>query len=167
MTTNIPNDENGSADAPNVTSAEFVRWACDHKGLAEAVCAAKALADLERERVYKYIMPLFESFNFTDDQGRKIKHPDQLYLCEDESRFEEFAARADEAHRAHGFTGEAGVWPDLLADHTQIRAENALLDAACEFFRLKRHPVGKKREQFLKLVLSACLSVPASAAGRH
>jgi hypothetical protein len=150
---------------PNVTSAEFVQWCRDHKGLAEAACKATAFAQAERERVYKYILPIFESFGFrSTETGNKITDPDRLYLCEDEARVQEFYDKADEAHRAHGFAGEAGVWPNLQADSLQTYAENALVDAASKFFGMKGPPIGKKREQFLKLVLSACLNVPASAA---
>jgi hypothetical protein len=148
----------------NATSEAFVQWCRDHKGLAEAVCKAKAFAQAERERVYKYILPIFESFNFVSAEGDKVKDPDRLYLCEDEARVQEFYDKADEAHRAHGFTGEAGVWPNLQADSLLTYAENALLDAACKFFGI-RHPVGQKREQFLKLTLSACLNVPKLATG--
>jgi hypothetical protein len=150
-----------SPAGPNVTSAEFVQWCRDHKGLAEAACKAKAFAEAERERVYKYILPIFESFGFlSTETGNKITDPDRLYLCEDEARVQEFYDRADEAHRAHGFTGGAGVWPNLEADSLQTYAESALLDAACKFFGMKGHPIGKKREQFLKLVLASCLQVP-------
>lgn len=149
----------------NVTTPEFVTWCCEHKGLADAVCKAKAFAQVERERVHKYILPLLASFEFIDDQGRKITDPDKLYLSEDEARMQEFYARADEAHRANGFTGEPGVWPDLEADTLHTDAENALLDAACKFFGMQRHPIGRKRAEFMRLVLSACLNVPAAAKG--
>lgn len=147
---------------PNVTCEEFVQWARDHKGLAEAVVQAQALAQTERARVHKYILPLLASFDLRDSEnGNQITDPDKLYLCDDEERVQEFYARADEAHRAHGFTGEPGVWPDLEADQLQTYAEQQLLLAACKFFGMQRHPIGKMREKFLKLTLSACLNSPA------
>jgi hypothetical protein len=150
---------------PPVTIENFVKWCCDHKGLAEAVCQAQAFAQVERERVRKYILPIFDSFGFLDEKRNKITDPDKLYLCEgDEDRVKEFYAQADAAHRANGFTGEAGVWPDLEAESLQMYAENELLEAAWEFLRMPKRPIGRMRGEFLKRVLSACLNVPASGA---
>lgn len=149
---------------PEPTTAEFMKFASDHKGLAEAVLQAKAFAELERERVRKYIQPIFDTFGFVDEEGHRIANSDGLYLCEDEARVQEFYSRADEAHRANGFSGPAGVWPDLEAEGLHIYAENALIEAAAKFFRIQRRPVGKKREQFVKLLLSACINVPNGGA---
>lgn len=131
-------------------------WASQHSGLAEAVCQAQAFAAAETERVDKYIDPIFAEFEFLDSDGKKITHRDDLYLSTDGAKVHEFWARCDLAHRANGFTGELGVWPNLRADHLRMQAENALVKSFCDFIGARSQPWGKKFQHLLKLLLTVC-----------
>jgi hypothetical protein len=141
---------------PNIN--EFKAWCRAHKGLAEAVCMAQAFAELERPRVDAYVLPIFERYEFKDEEGQPIPNPDRLYRCPDDAKCAAFYAECDAAHRANGFKGSEGVCPALQAENLVIEAEQALIRVAAVFFGIENAPLyDKKREQFLKLVLGACL----------
>jgi hypothetical protein len=144
------------------TPAEFKKWAVDYKPLADAVGAAKAIAQIERARVDAYVMPIFESFQFLDESGTPIRSPHDLYLCDDDATCLSFYNACDAAHRAHGWTGPEGVCPALAAENLLLSAEQALLEAACEFFDIKVWKLhGDKRQEMLTLLLKGCLSTDA------
>lgn len=133
-------------------------WAREHIGLAEAVIQAQAFAAVESERIDKYINPIFAEFQFHDEDGKQIQHRDDLHLSNDQEKAHEFWARCDLAHRANGFTGELGVWPNRVAERMQLQAETALVKSFCDFIGL-RQPWGKKFQQLLRLLLASCLAI--------
>jgi hypothetical protein len=140
------------------TLAKFKSWSKTNKPLAQAVCMAKAFAQLERARVDAYIQPLFETFGFVDDEGNKIDNQRHLYRCDDEVMCKAFYAESDAAHRAHGFTGPEGHCPALRAENLLIQAENHLIEAGCELFGINANVVyGDDRQKMLDLLLGACL----------
>jgi hypothetical protein len=142
------------------TPAQIRSWAIDHKSLAKAVCQAMAFAQAERERVDAYVLPIFQTFRFVDENGTRINSPDQLYLCNDDPMCMTFYDQCDAAHRAHGWTGPEGHCPALTAENLLLLAEAALLAAGCEFFDVvpaRLH--GAKRKEMLDLLLKACVSV--------
>jgi hypothetical protein len=154
-------DPNRSEQKTNPTAEEFKQWAIDHKSLAEAACMARAFAELERERVDEYVLPIFNSFNFVDEDGKKIDKPKNLYLCTDEAMFKAYLAQCDAAHRAHGFTGLENQCPALTAENLQLAAERALLEAGCEFLGIEVFRLyGRDQEdrKMLDILLKACLS---------
>jgi hypothetical protein len=146
------------------TVAQFKQWAIAHTRLARAVCAAKALAQLERERVNAYVLPIFKTYRFLDESGAPIDSPDALFLCKDDAMCKAFYDACDVAHRAHGWRGREGHCPALTAEHLLITAENALLEAGCEFLGPEQMPSalygGDKRKEMLDLLLGACLRDP-------
>jgi hypothetical protein len=120
-----------------------------------------AFAQLERERVDAYVGPIFESFGFVDENGKKIEHQRDLFLSKDEALCKAFYARCDEAHRAHGFTGPAGHCPALSAENLLLTAEQALLEAASEFLGIEDLHIyidGEDRKKMLDLLLRACIN---------
>lgn len=142
------------------TIKEFKAWSRMHHGLAYAVIQAKAFAQVERERVNAYILPLFNSFRFSTADtldGRPINDPEHLYLCKDEELCKDFYEACDKAHREHGFTGKHGHCPALMAEHLQIIAENALLDAGCKLMGIESGLYGENREKMLEILLGACM----------
>lgn len=140
------------------TLPQFKRWAKTHAPLASAVCMAKAFAQLERARVDAYIRPVFESFQFVDDEGNKIDTPRDLYRCDDEVMCKAFYAQCDAAHRAYGFTGPEGHCPALQAENLLVQAEVHLLKAGGELFGIDGNAVyGDDRKKLLNLLLEACL----------
>ena|SRR5581483_10804931 len=143
------------------TPAEFKVWAKLNKPIAKAVCAAMAIAQVERERVNAYVLPIFQTYRFLDENGAQIDSPDKLFLSEDDAMCKAFYAACDVAHRAHGWKGSEGSCPALTAANLVIKAENALLEAGCEFLGLKEMPSalygGDKRKEMLDLLLKACL----------
>jgi hypothetical protein len=156
-----PTAQNGTDEKTNRTPAEFKEWAIAHKSLAMAVCAAKALAELERERVDAYVLPIFRSFCFADEAGKKIEDPKYLFLSEDEAMCQAYFARCDAAHRAHGFTGPEGHCPALQAESLLISAQHALLQAGCDFLGIEVFQLyggGNQEKKMLDLLLRACVS---------
>ena len=64
----------------------------------------------------------------------------------------------DKAHRAHGFKGEHGYCPALIAESLLIDAQNALLREGCDLLGLEDIPaMPKHRAEMLRLLLGACL----------
>ena len=127
-------------------------WAREHREMALVVAKAQAFAQVERERVDAYIVPIFVRYGFTDDLGaseskrggrrdgepsdaprRVLTDPKYLYLSEDEERCKAYYAECELAHREHGYRGEEGTCPALVAEDIQCRAENILLDALAKF----------------------------------
>lgn len=139
--------------------AQFKKWSKAHKSLAEAVCMAKAFAQVERERVNAYIQPLFESFGFVDDEGNKIESQNGLYRCNDEVMLKVFYAESDAAHRAHGFTGPEGHCPALRVENLQIQSESYLLKAGAELLGFDADGLyGENRAKMLDLLMKSCLA---------
>ena len=144
---------------------EFKAWAQAHKQDALAVCMAQAYAQLERERVDAYVLPIFQRYNFqygheiTRGQYKgPIPTPNELYLCEEEELIKDYYEECDKAHREHGFTGEHGYCPALVADEVRRKAENAFLRLGCELFGLDDLPhMTEHRKKMLDLLLGACL----------
>lgn len=150
------------------TINEFKAWALEHQSLALAVCKAQAFAQCERIRVDKYVKPIFDRYEFHStlcgSTGR-ITDPERLYLCEDEPLCAAYYAACDKAHREHGFKGEPGQCPALVADTRRIQLENGLLRAGCELFDLQDIPsLPDQRAQMLRLLLGACLIKERKAA---
>jgi hypothetical protein len=143
------------------TKAKLKSWAKENRPLAETLCLAKAFAEVERERVNAYILPLFETFTFTEDsegcEGEKITNPEHLYLSEDEKLSAEYYAACDRAHREHGFDGPEGHCPALVAGHLLVQAENLLLGEVTELMGVGEVHNMDLRTKVLDWGLSVCL----------
>lgn len=131
---------------------------------ARAVVMAQAHAQLERERVNAYVLPILLRYAFVDGmsrdshKGAPITNVDHLYLSTDEARVVEFFAECDAAHRANGFTGPVGHCPALVAENLQSQTERAFLKLAGEFFGAAfEDTYGDNRKKALDLMLGAAL----------
>lgn len=135
-----------------LTPAKLQRWSRNNRDLVATMLASRAVAASERARIDAYIAPLFATFDFRDETGKPIVNADDLYLCQDEKACARFYAACDVAHREHGFTGEAGYCPALVADHAAVEAESAVVRSmetllGVEVLRLEH------RAQLLKLIV--------------
>lgn len=157
---------------PSLT--EFKRWAKDHYRLAHTVCMAQAYAQLKREQVDAYIKPLFAMFEFypADEwvkrgmKRERITDIKDLYLTDLESaEYKEFMEECDIEHRKHGFDGEPGYCPALVAENLQIEAENALIEEGKRFLGIEDigGPYMENRKKLLDLLLGACLNSQKAA----
>jgi len=125
----------------NRTPEQLKTWARENRGLAVTVAKAMAFAQVERERVDAYIRPIFVRYQFTNDmdrprnthRGEILTDPKYLYLSEDEERCKAYYEECDRAHREHGYRGEVGTCPALVAEDLQRRAEQLLLDELGRF----------------------------------
>lgn len=106
---------------------ELKDWARANRDAAMVVLEARVFAELERKRVNAYVLPIFQRYGFTDENGKAIPSPERLYLCKNECLVADYYADCDRAHQAHGFTGPEGYCPALVAESAVIDAENALL----------------------------------------
>lgn len=143
---------------PTVT--DFKKWALENQPLALVACAAKAHAQTEKDRVDAYILPIFEKYDFRcEESGEKITNPVQLYLVSDlqDDQCTQFYADCDKAHQEHGFEGEEGFCPALMAHHLQIDAERVLIHSLGEFFGVGER-MTTKWEESLERALTVCLS---------
>lgn len=147
---------------------EFKQWAHDCAPAARAVLMARVFAEMERERVNAYILPLFQSYRFTygalfeKRAGQPIETPDRLYCADDDVQVAAYFAECDAAHRAHGFTGPAGHCPALTAEHIVIEAECALIELARPLFGIDSSQVfGDDRSRYLELLIGACVKAGA------
>lgn len=143
------------------TPAAFRKFSADIAPAANAVLMAQAFAEIERERVAAYILPIFHGYRFIDKRtGEPITDPDRLYLVEDldDPLVLAFYADCDQAHRAHGFTGPAGHCPALTAEHLHTVTEWELIKLAAPFFGINPDALaGEHRARFLDLVIKSCL----------
>lgn len=144
------------------TLAAFKRFSADVAPAAKAVLMARVFAEMERERVNAYVLPIFQSFAFhyAKRWGKSglIEKPEHLYLCDDEPMTAAYFKECDTAHRAHGFTGPDGHCPALHADALVIAAENALMQIAEHMFGIEVGSVyGENRAKYLDLLIGAAI----------
>ena len=144
---------------PNID--QFKAWARVNRPLAETVCLAQAFAEMERERVNAYILPIFQRYTFTADlhgDGHVLTDPDELYLSKDEPKVLAYYAETYKAHKLNGWKGREGHCPALTAEHDLAQAQNTLIDAASGLMgvELRRLTTGK-RKTLLDTILGACL----------
>ncbi len=107
-----------TAERTTPTLAAFKAFSKDIAPAARAVLMARVFADMERERVNAYILPIFQSYRFdelpkTHDYTGPIEDVQHLYLCADDVQVAAFFEDCDKAHRAHGFTGPQDRPADL------------------------------------------------------
>jgi hypothetical protein len=147
---------------PRPTLPQFKQWAKDCAPAAKAVLMARAFAQVERERVDAYILPIFARYTFVDGlsrrgdhRGEKIDRPDQLYLSTDEALVAQYFEECDQAHRAHGFKGPKGHCPALTAEHLVIKTEQALIDLAKPLIGID-DVYGDDRKRYLEILIGAC-----------
>jgi hypothetical protein len=153
------------------TIQAFKQWANDCAPAARAVLMARVFADMERERVDAYILPIFQSYRFTvakawrsgPEKDSIITRPKDLYLSDDEVLTAAYFDECDQAHRAHGFTGPKGHCPALIAEHLVIVAENALIDLAKPLFGIE-DVYGENRQKYLELLIGACMKAESEKA---
>jgi len=159
MDNNKTNTPITTADISDKDVRRLKAWARDHRGLAKAVCAAKVIAEMERERVNAYILPVFNGYTFTDEDGEKISNPEHLYNCEDDDLTAAYYAACDSAHRDNGFDGPEGHCPALIAESLLVDAESVLLVAVGEFsgFEGRRVFGLELRTKVLEWGLKVCL----------
>lgn len=144
---------------------QFIAFCKKNSELAYSVVAAQAFAAVEKERVDAYTQPILDRTPLFDDKGDRIVALRYVWHCADESAVAAFYAECDKAHRAHGFTGPDGHCPALVADYDRIKAENAILKEAGEFFDVETCSMrSEDRNKMLDLVLGACLKDHRKAA---
>lgn len=144
-----------------LTVRKLKSWARTNLELATLALKAKVFADLERERVNAYILPIFASYGFTNDldgSGALLTDPRKLYLSSDEERCTIYFADCDRAHREHGYEGEAGTCPALVAEDLQIKAENLLLDSLGKFIGVDVPLSLELRAKALDIAIGACFA---------
>ena len=155
-----------SATAKQPTLAEFQQWARDCAPAARAVLMAQAFAEVTREKVDAYILPIFLGYRFTfgikhdhPRAGELLTTPADLYLVDDlaDPLVQAFYAECDAAHRANGYT-------DLPEGHCPaLRAENLLMETQAALIKLAEpltgidHVYGDNRRKYLELLIGACL----------
>ncbi len=121
------NTQPATSKIAQLTPAKLQRWSRNNRALVATMLRARAVAASERARVDAYITPLFATFDFRDESGKPIASADRLYRCKDRDACARFYTACDVAHREHGFVGEAGYCPALVADHAAVEAESAVV----------------------------------------
>jgi hypothetical protein len=154
----------------NLTLPNFQQWARDNKPLALAVSGARVFAEMEKERVNAYILPIFAKYEFYNDleceqtnsrraERTRITNPALLYLSTDEEQVQRYYEETYDAHEQHGWTGERGYCPALVARHLQVQAENTLLESYQSQMDIETMCLTlEKRQRMLDLLLGACLA---------
>ena len=132
----------------------------------KTVLLAMAFAKTERERVDAYILPIFNSYDFRDEQGNKIDNENDLYLCKDEKLVNHYFEACDKAHRNHGFIGAKGVCPALTAESLVIEAERALVECANKIFKVEWNDLFrngmKDYKEYIDLLIKMTISANPS-----
>jgi len=152
------------------TLAEFKRFSSDIAPAARAVLMARVYAEMERERVNAYILPIFKGYNFINRRdGVAIDKPEDLYMVDDldDPLVRAFYADCDDAHRAHGFTGPAGHCPALRAENMVITVERELLKLGSSMFGVSLEDVyGETRKKALDLLIGAAFASEKEAVSK-
>ena len=144
--------------AKTLTIAALKRWAPKLRPLVVEMLSKRAFAEVERKRVDAYIAPVFAQFRFVDDEGNAIVDEKRLYHCEDKALCDAYYAACDVAHREHGFTGEPGECPALVAEHNQLKAEWVVLESMERFVGLDDGALSRTLEIRAK-ALGLCTAV--------
>ena len=150
-----------AAATKKLTIAGLKKWASKVRPLIVEMLTKRAFAEVERKRVDTYIAPVFARFSFVDDEGKAITDPKMLYCCDDVEICAAFYAACDVAHRGHGFTGEAGKCPALVAAHETLKAEWAVLASMEKFVGLDDGALSRTMEiraEALKLAAGVALT---------
>lgn len=145
---------------------DFKKLCKENRELALAVCKARAYAEVMREQVDKYTLPIFNKYKFRvsfsemrGEYGEFVKSPKDLYLTDlDSQDVKNFYKDVAAEHRKHGFKGPEDHCPALVAENFLTEAENVLLDVFKEFFKIEECGLyGENRKKMLNLVMGACL----------
>lgn len=147
------------SETSTLNVAKLKTWARTNRSLAMMVAKAMAFAQVERERVDAYVVPIFVRYGFTDsDTGETLTDPRKLYLSNDEKRCAEFYAEVAIAHRANGWDGDPEFCPALVAEDLQTKAENLLLESLGKRIGVDGFYNLDLRKRVLDLSLAVCLS---------
>lgn len=150
-----------------MNKAHYETWfETEGRGLLADFEAAQSAAKSERQRVNAYTQPLFDRYAFRDAEGNLITSQAQLYLCRDAAYCHAFYVDCDTAHRANGFTGEAGFCPALRAENTASSAKFALLFAAAEAMGLDTNCIYGSEADTLLSLLQQLAASPPNAKGK-
>ena len=143
------------------TLAAFKRFSKDIAPAARAVLMARIHAEMERERVNAYVLPIFAGYKFTNKRTNDvIASPDDLFMVDDldDPLVLAFYADCDDAHRAHGFTGPKGHCPALVAENLVMAVERELLKLGSDMFGVKfEDTYGDDRKKALELLIGSAL----------
>ncbi len=135
-TTPIKTAKTATAAMKKLTIPGLKKWASKVRPLIVDMLSKRAFAEVEKKRVAAYIAPVFARFSFVDDAGAAITDPELLYCCDDEAMCAAYYTACDAAHREHGFMGEAGKCPALVAAHETLKVEWAVLESMERFVGL-------------------------------
>lgn len=109
-----------------ITSPKMLAvWARKNTALGLKVAAAMAYAEVERERVDAYEKPIYDSYQFRDENGELVPYKNWLGVNDD--RINDFFERMKDVHVEHGWKGDRDYHPALVAENALIEAENELL----------------------------------------
>lgn len=150
-----------TAATKKLTIAGLKKWASKVRPLIIEMLTKRAFAEVERKRVDAYIAPVLARFSFVDDEGKAITDPELLYCCDDEAMCAAFYAACDVAHSEHGFTGETGKCPALVAAHETLKVEWAVLASMEKFVGLDDGALSRTMEiraEALKLAAGVALT---------
>lgn len=143
-------------------------WSRANLHLALDCLKLRAIAELTRKEVDAYLQPVFETFEFFDDEGKRITKPRDLYLCEDEALCRRYYDACDAARRVHGFTGPKDHCPALIAENAQLAAECRLIDSGATMTGINRNIIwGANRAELLRILIGLCLSVDKKASSAN
>ena len=160
-TTATKTKKSPAAATKTLTIAALKRWAPKLRPLVVEMLAKRAFAEVERKRVDTYIAPVFARFSFVDDKGAAIVNQKRLYRCEDKTLCAAYYTACDTAHREHGFKGEDGECPALVAEYDQLTAEWAVLESMEKFVGLDDGALSRTMEiraEALKLAAGVALT---------
>lgn len=151
---------------------KFKAWCAANAPLAEAVLLARAFAELERERVNAYVLPIFAKYEFWNDLESehgaarvRLDKPDLLYLSKDEKLARAYFDECDAAHRVHGFSGPADHCPALAAENLFRDAKRALINEGAKLFEVNPDLLfGPSGDKFYDLIMGACVKALKEAA---
>jgi hypothetical protein len=142
--------------ATTLTVRKLQAWARVNRSFAMAALKARAIAEVERARVDAYIAPIFASYGFTCAHTA-LTDPRKLYLSDDDELCAAYFAACDVAHREHGYQGEAGTCPALVAEDLQRQSENMLLDSLAKFIGVDAVYSLELRRKALDIAIGACV----------
>ena len=119
----------------SLTPTDIAIFTAQNRHLATEYHKLAAIAQQTRERIDAIYNPIFDRYNFVDDEGNAIATHKELYQCPDDAAVDLYFAECAAAIKVAGFDVEFGVCPALTAEHDARMKRQEIIGKMCELMQ--------------------------------
>jgi hypothetical protein len=120
-----------------LTATDIENFANQHRHLSAEYRNLAAIAQQVRCQIDAIYNPIFDRYQFVDDEGSPIATHQELYLCPDDAAFERYVTECHAAIKAAGFDVEFGICPALTAEHNARMKRQEIIGKMCELMGME------------------------------